>query len=197
MEAGLELLSEQGKEAVSLREIARKCRVSPRAPYQHFADKTDFLAALAEEGFKEFGAAMARAEGDFSGLAQAYLDFAVRKPALMQLMFGDDFEDRAKRNPTLHDAALATFGQLEEQIARLHPDRDERSHRLLAVNAWALIHGLSELLRHGQLAHVLPGESSTKAVVDSAVELFSRADRGDAQTRRPSSSSKKKERRSS
>src|SRR5262245_30339747 len=73
--AGLALLSKHGKEAVSLREVARRCRVSPRAPYQHFADKTEFLAAVAEEGFKEFGAALAQAEHGLAGLAQAYLDF--------------------------------------------------------------------------------------------------------------------------
>ncbi|MBX3260521.1 MAG: TetR/AcrR family transcriptional regulator [Labilithrix sp.] len=182
--AGLALLSKQGKDAVSLREVARKCRVSPRAPYQHFADKTEFFAALAEEGFKEFGAALAQAKDGLVGLARAYLDFATRRPALMQLMFGDDFEERATRNPALHQAALATFQQLEEQVARLHEGAGGLPCRLLAVNAWALVHGLSELLRHGQLAHVLGDDANVSTVLEVAVQLFVPSRRGPNKLRR-------------
>ena len=183
--AGLELLGRRGKGAISLREVARMCRVSPRAPYQHFADKTAFLAALAEEGFKEFGAALAGARGDLSGLAQAYLDFAARRPALMQLMFGNDFRHRARRNPALHRAALATFEQLQLQVARLGAGADQRASRLLAVNAWALVHGLSELIRNGQLANVLREEDDTKAVLEAAVGLFSRSARPSRRAKGP------------
>src|SRR5688500_224521 len=58
---GLALLVEAGKDAVSLREVARRCRVSPRAPYVHFPDKTAFLAAIAEVGFLQFGEGLAAA----------------------------------------------------------------------------------------------------------------------------------------
>lgn len=169
--AGLELLAESGKDAISFREVARRCHVSPRAPYQHFADKTDFLAALAEKGFEEFGADLRRAKGGLAGLARAYLAFAARRPALMQLMFGSDFEDRASRNPALDRAALATFDELERQIGLVRPRAHARTRRLLAANAWALVHGMAELLRHGQLAHVL-GKNDAEAALDVAVTLF-------------------------
>jgi AcrR family transcriptional regulator len=184
LSAGLALLHRRGKGAVSLREVARRCRVSPRAPYQHFADKTAFLAALAEEGFKQFGAALDQAQRGLVGLARAYLDFATRRPALMLLMFGSDFQDRARRNPALHQAALATFDQLQRQVARLHPGAGARTHRLLAVNAWALVHGLSELMRHGQLANVLRAGDDEDAVVEAAVALFARPSRGSRRTKR-------------
>lgn len=173
IQAGLELLASRGKEGVSLREVARRCRVSPRAPYQHFADKTTFLAALAEVGFQRFGSGLIRAGDDLAGLARAYLEFATEHPALMQLMFGADFEDRAARNPALHRAALATFEQLEARIAPLHPGSKPRNARLLAVNAWALVHGLAELDRDGQLDNVLPSNTSLGDVLEVAVRLFS------------------------
>jgi AcrR family transcriptional regulator len=34
-----------------LREVARRAGVSHNAPYRHFRDKDDLLAAIAEEGF--------------------------------------------------------------------------------------------------------------------------------------------------
>src|SRR5882724_11085400 len=81
---GLALLISDGKDAVSLREIGRRCRVSPRAPYRHFKDKTAFLAVLAETGFAQFGAALANVQQKLEGcpaatrllaLARAYIAF--------------------------------------------------------------------------------------------------------------------------
>lgn len=183
IEQGLELLLADGKEAVSLREIARRCRVSPRAPYQHFEDKTALLAAIAEAGFAEFGAALTdvqrkckgrRAEARLLALAKAYIDFALSRPALMGLMFGDDFTDRARRFPGLDGAALATFGLLEQELAGLAPAAGARAHRLGAATAWALVHGLAELMRKGQFAHVLTRQADVRALIPFAAALFSR-----------------------
>ena len=44
------LLEEVGSDALSVRELARRAGVSPRAPYQHFEDKEALLSALAVEG---------------------------------------------------------------------------------------------------------------------------------------------------
>lgn len=178
---GLELLSSGGPEAVSLREVARVCRVSPRAPYQHFADKTAFLAALAEVGFEKFGAALQQAakkggapHARLMAAASAYLKFAAEHPQLMRLMFGNDFSRRRERFPALDAAALATFGMLQGELARVSPRAPARSHRLAAASAWAMVHGLSELARSGQLEHVLPNASERRALLGGAVGLFTR-----------------------
>ena len=49
LNAAESMLDEGGIEAVSLREAARRARVSPTAPYRHFADKEALLAALAAQ----------------------------------------------------------------------------------------------------------------------------------------------------
>ena len=67
--------------------------VSQAAPYHHFKDKRDLLAAVAVEGFKAFGQEMARhaasgkdggsdPAGGFQGLGVGYVTFAVKHPAL-------------------------------------------------------------------------------------------------------------------
>jgi len=44
--AGLEELSQQGYQNFSVRRIASKCDVSCAAPYKHFKDKQEFIAAI-------------------------------------------------------------------------------------------------------------------------------------------------------
>src|SRR5260370_9166412 len=44
------LIVERGPQGFSLREVARRARVSEAAPYWHFANKEALLAAIAEAG---------------------------------------------------------------------------------------------------------------------------------------------------
>ena len=50
--SGMEILSEQGIDALTLRETARRAGVSHSAPYRHFRNKEGLLAAIAAEGFR-------------------------------------------------------------------------------------------------------------------------------------------------
>src|ERR1700678_3123762 len=58
--AGRRILEAEGPAALSLRAVAREAGVSPAAPYHHFKDKSDLLAAVAEEGWHELGDAIAK-----------------------------------------------------------------------------------------------------------------------------------------
>ena len=50
--AALEILSETQSLEFSLRELARRAGVSHNAPYKHFADKRELLAAVSAVGFR-------------------------------------------------------------------------------------------------------------------------------------------------
>ena len=52
LKAALEALREVGLEALSLRDVARRAGVSTAAPYHHFSDKDELVAALAMQGFE-------------------------------------------------------------------------------------------------------------------------------------------------
>src|ERR1700678_2436701 len=58
IDAGCAMLSEEQNWNFSLREVARRAGVSHNAPYNHFADKHDLLAAIAATGFQELGGRM-------------------------------------------------------------------------------------------------------------------------------------------
>src|SRR5258707_8617303 len=52
------LIVERGPQGFSLREVARRARVSEAAPYWHFANKEALLAAVAEAGLVALAAAL-------------------------------------------------------------------------------------------------------------------------------------------
>src|SRR5512134_4066459 len=53
IKAGVEILSKDGIEGLSLRKVAQRAGVSHNAPYSHFPDKQSLIAAISTEGFKQ------------------------------------------------------------------------------------------------------------------------------------------------
>src|SRR6202140_3775432 len=93
--AALEILSETQSLEFSLRELARRAGVSHNAPYKHFTDKGELLAAVSAAGFEMLSKRMAREMArlrdpreQLFAILRAYIDHGVENPALYSLMFG-------------------------------------------------------------------------------------------------------------
>ncbi len=132
---------------LSLRVLARTVGVTPTAVYRHFPNKDALLAALAQEGLAMLGHAQREAYdaagGGMDGFVEtgrAYVRFALAHPALFRLVFahGDpahlptDKADPASR--LLHDATAELT------------DFDSAAAERLALQAWALGHGIAMLM---------------------------------------------------
>src|SRR5215467_6778045 len=82
LEASIEQLEQDGEEALSMREIASRLGLSPRALYRYYPDRAALEAAIAEEGFRRLRAALLEDVGTREGEealragATAYLAFA-------------------------------------------------------------------------------------------------------------------------
>ena len=61
IDTALQLVTEEQDWTFSLREVARRAGVSHHAPYNHFPDKLDLLAAVAAVGFERLRDGMLRA----------------------------------------------------------------------------------------------------------------------------------------
>lgn len=112
---------ERGVQELSLRELAREIGVSHGAPRRHFPDRQALLDALAEAGFARLGDEL-RFAVDSAGhefqerlqaTASAYVRFATRDAALLELMFAGK---HGEQSGTLHEAADRAFAVMLELI---------------------------------------------------------------------------------
>lgn len=145
----VELLRAQGPEALTLRGVARAAGVSQAAPYRHFTDRRELVAAVAESGFRRLQASMLERvqsgtgrEG-FKGIALAYVEFALANPAQYRIMFGPELAT-ADDLPSLREASRGVLGFVAEGIRQLQSAGliaagDPWS---IAVALWAMLHGL-------------------------------------------------------
>lgn len=147
-----DLLETEGLAAVTLREVARRAGVSHNAPYRHFPDLRSLHAALAAEGFRMLDGKMSTASpGD---MGEAYVAFALAHPQRYHLMFSGALA--YQEHPELREAALASHERL---VAAFRARPDLPDPEAAAAAAWALVHGLSQLLLNGHLARARAGSS--------------------------------------
>ncbi|MGC1309556.1 MAG: TetR/AcrR family transcriptional regulator [Phormidesmis sp.] len=162
LEAALVILQTKDVKSLSLRGVARQAGVSHTAPYRHFADKSALLAAVAEEGFIEFGqylqSAVDQASADpiesLQATGVAYVRYALEHPTHFRVMFRDfDFEAIPAGNSSLEPTANGTFQILVDVIIAGQTAGAIKAGdpKLLATGKWALVHGLAMLMLDGML----------------------------------------------
>ena len=167
--SALEILSEAGVAALSLRAAARRARVSAMAPYRHFADKEALLAAVAEYGFRELAARLTAAtaaaadpRAGLGALGVAYVLFAREQPSLFKLMFGPMIEQKSG-HPGLDEAGGACFNALRQAVAAAKFFDGDSDAGDVALACWSLVHGLSALIVDGRLAEYDSGPAEAVA----------------------------------
>ncbi|WP_129657758.1 TetR/AcrR family transcriptional regulator [Rothia uropygialis] len=141
-------------ESYSMRAVARRAGVSPTAPYRHFRDRSALDSAVAVEGFNDLREALALTLAEspadagpnevLGGLGVAYVGFALRRPAVFRLMFGNEC-DTADSERVL--ASQQLHAVLSDVLVRLFP---EAAPPALATALWGLAHGLAFLHLDGK-----------------------------------------------
>ncbi|RDJ02970.1 TetR/AcrR family transcriptional regulator [Rhizobium grahamii] len=159
--AALEVLSESQSTEFSLRELARRAGVSHNAPYKHFADKQELLAAVSAVGFEILAQRMADATEELdsprerlAAMARAYVCGGVNNPALYRLMFGGYLTGQDSDRPAIERAAAYKMKALvvdaisQGALGRLIPNTaaNERKIDGAILVFWSQMHGLTLLL---------------------------------------------------
>jgi len=160
LDQALRIIRDEGVDALTLRDVGARLRVSRTALYRHFADKQSLLAAVATEGFRVFRAALTTAwdgaghgRAGFLAQGRAYIRFALENPSHYRVMFGG-YVAKGDCESELGVESEAAFRVLVDALIELQQAglvrRDDP--QALAVFVWASVHGTAMLAIGGQLA---------------------------------------------
>jgi AcrR family transcriptional regulator len=164
IESGAEILSKEGVSGLSLRKVASRAGVSHAAPYAHFKDKRELIAAISTEGYRrlyeKLTAVVEKYRDDplrqFVEVAWAFIEFARNDPDYFKVTFSSVAE-KEKDFPAFVEMTRKNFQLLVELVEAcqaagvLKPGEADE----MAVSIWSLVHGLASLLIEGLISHVI------------------------------------------
>lgn len=174
---GLKILNKQGRKAFSMRKVAKACSVSQTAPYRHYKNKEELIAAITLTIMREFNDRLEEAvinpdddpRQQLKDLGISYIRFFTENPEYLELLFLSD----------LYKALPDSFREISE-IAPGHPFRvlvetvkryktsyhDDRSEEQLIMYCWGLVHGISVLIVRDQI----PFQGDYVALAQSVIQ---------------------------
>jgi AcrR family transcriptional regulator len=150
IDVAISLIAERGVRDFSLAEASRRLGVTVAAPYRHFADRDDLLAAVGMRALAAFAAAEGRdtdpPEQRLAALARGYVRFAGEQRPLFDTLFVAGIDK--SRYPEFRRAVHAleeTFLVCAMEIC----GHDAKSADALMAVAEATAHGHAALLLDG------------------------------------------------
>jgi AcrR family transcriptional regulator len=181
LDASLVLVEEGGVGALSMREVARRAKVTHGAPYHHFPDRASILAGLAEEGFallrREMTAAMkkevAGSIARFEACGLAYFRFATRHRAYMTIMFRPELA-RPAEHPAVDVASAAAMEVLVECVAECQDagTMARGDSAQIVLTSWAAMHGLASLWLDGPLCRMHTWKAHPQELARSVTRML-------------------------
>ncbi|MFB7248769.1 TetR family transcriptional regulator [Streptomyces populi] len=168
IDVGVELVTAEGAQALTLREIARRAGVSHGAPRRYFPTHVELLSAIARRGFADLQDRAAKTVADagtgprvrLTALAEVYLGFALSQPGMYELMFRHDLLESNRLG--LRETSLPMFATLVDLVGRVRPEADAR---ILAGALWANLHGIAQLWGWGSLKLATGADDHTPLLI--------------------------------
>jgi AcrR family transcriptional regulator len=174
IQAGIEILSKEGVNALSLRKVARRAGVSHAAPYAHFADKQALVAAISTAGYRKlydkvYDAAQNHRGDPMRQLiegAWAYVEFALNDSAHFRITLSGVVE-REKEYPDYVEISQKSFRLVVELVEACQKAGvlNEGPPDLMAASVWGLVHGFVSLVLENQISHTLLDRYSLKEML--------------------------------
>ena len=173
------IIREQGVGVVSIREVARRARVSHAAPAHHFGNKSGLLTAFAVQGYERLAqtveAALASSGATtpphvLAAMGRAYVTFAVDNPEHFGVMFPGESLDQ--QDPAYIAASDRCFGPLIDIVRRAEREGYLTDDPMqVAASAWSLVHGLASLWLSGRI-QARTGVADADTIAADVTRLF-------------------------
>jgi AcrR family transcriptional regulator len=174
IEAGIQVLADEGLKGLSLRKVARIANVSHAAPYAHFTDKQALIAAISTEGFRLLYERIQQTIEHFTGdplrqlveTSWAYVSFAISNPSHFKIIFSGIVEEEWKY-PSLIELSQASFQQLNTIVesCKAQGILQSESAEVSALAIWSQMHGLASLILERKLPNEQLEQIPKKALV--------------------------------
>jgi AcrR family transcriptional regulator len=183
--AAVSLLTKTQRWDFSLREVARCAGVSHNAPYSHFANKRQLLAAVAAKGYEILKArtltglrGKTEPADALKAIATAYLRFGTGNPAQYRLMFGPTLQGQDAELPSEVIHAFASAEAVCREVLKRGsedrtfkiPQNDPAALEVAVIAFWSLIHGLTMLYIDGLAT--LETAQTIDSLADKIVAIF-------------------------
>lgn len=162
IQKGLMIFSKEGYEGLSLRKVAKACNVSQTAPYRHFKDKDELVAAITLNAVRLFDFSLQQAakkhispEAQLLEMGVAYVHFFVANPKYLKLLFFSNIKDYigkdifGKHGRKEAGNPFSTFLEAVKRYKESKPE-EKRSEEELALCCWGIVHGIAVLISSGQ-----------------------------------------------
>jgi AcrR family transcriptional regulator len=150
IDTAVELIGERGVREFSLAEASRRLGVAVSAPYAHFADREDLLAAVAVRAYEIFAGALLPEMAKFANyadrmaaMARGYIRFAAYHRPLFEVLYEAGLDK--VRHPEI-EAAEQPLNDAFLDTVRTLADGDETRAEDLATAMEATARGYAMLL---------------------------------------------------
>jgi AcrR family transcriptional regulator len=144
IEAALDLVTQEGREALTLRTVAERIGVNHRALYRHFASLDDLKIEVATVGFDRLATALEKLSApDSRAIVRAYAGFAFAEPHLYDLIFSLPL----RKWYAMAEGPGPAFRRVTAaSLAAVGPTKDGERQ---VFRLWGMTHGLIGLYRAG------------------------------------------------
>lgn len=180
LQAAREIVEEQGPEAFTLREAARRAGVSHGAPSHHFGDKTGLLTELAIEVMSERVGLVEEAKvsagphpmDQLKACGLAHINFHIKHPKLEDLCWRDNLVN--KDDPRLIGVINRMTGGLIETMGQvlgktLNPEKESNPSTLLAVS---VVTGYAQMVNDGMILKGVPEPERSERAMQLASQML-------------------------
>lgn len=156
IEAGIELINEEGAKGFSLRKVSALCGVSQAAPYSHFQDKEELLQAMQDYVTEQFMQVLEKEIKVYPNkkdpkviieLGKSYVMFFINNPQYFTFLFS---QPCMKVNLSLDDEGTDNFPPFEllkSTVFNVFAESGMSKEKMedTIISLWATVHGLASI----------------------------------------------------
>lgn len=175
IEAGIELINEEGEKHFSLRRVAAMCGVSNAAPYSHFKSKEELLEAMKSYVTEQFTGELNKSiQGEdldnpytIIKMGKSYIMFFINNPQYYEFLFS---QSCVKVNLDMNDDGQSNFPpfellkELHFRIFKKYGWTDEKIKDTVILS-WASVHGLAAIATMKGVSYERDWESKIEDII--------------------------------